>query len=67
MRKIETYKRVKKEGEWVGELFWIGGIGVGKMDTGTGPSLLESPDTDDFISRLTLSNNLSYNLLMYST
>jgi len=38
------------------------GIDVYRMDTGAGPSFSEGSDTNNFVSGLILSNNISYNL-----
>jgi len=34
-----------------------------RIDTRVGSSFLERPDIDNFVSRLILSNNLSYNII----
>jgi len=46
----------------VRELFWMGGMGVCGMGTRAGLSFPEKLDTNNFVSRLVLSNNLLYNL-----
>ena len=44
------------------KLFWIEGMDICRMDTGAGPSFPERLGVDNSISKLILSNNLSYNL-----
>ena len=51
--------------EWVGGLFWIGGIGVCGMSTGADSSFSEELGTNDSVSGLVLSNNSLYNLYSF--
>jgi len=44
----------------------MGETGVHGVGTGAGPSFLEESGTNNSVSRLILSNNLSYNLCSFS-
>jgi len=44
----------------------MGGIGMCRMGTKAGPFFPEELDTDDSISKLILTNNLSYNLCSFT-
>jgi len=61
---MKTYK--KSEGKWRGVLFWIEGMSVCEIGIEADPSLLEGLDTDYFVSRLILFNNLLYNLCFFT-
>jgi len=43
----------------------MGGLDVCEVDTGAGLSFLEESGTNNFVSELILSNNLSYNLCSF--
>ena len=43
----------------------MGGMDVCGMDTGAGLSFPERSDTNNSVSKLVLSNNLSYNLYSF--